>query len=146
MKNLTFLFLFFSSFFFSQNQDEEKIKSVVNQFFAAMRYSDSIGVKKVFTPTATFQLIDQNGVLQHDTPAEFAKYVGTAPQNDLLESATSWKISVDGKMANAWVGYEFYHQKKFSHCGVDNFVLLKDKDDWKIHYLIFTIRNEGCGK
>lgn len=138
--------MFLSSFVFAQSQDEEKIKEVVNKLFAAMKYSDSVGVKKVFTSSATFQLLDEKGVLQYDTPALFAKYVGTNPQNDLLEEATSWKISVDGKMANAWVGYEFYYQKKFSHCGIDNFVLLKDHDGWKIHYLIFNMKKEGCGK
>lgn len=146
MKKLSFLLLFLSSFAFSQTNDEEKIKTVINNFFGAMSQSDSEGVKKVFTPSATFQLIDENGVLQYDSPAEFSKYVGTMPKLSLVENATSWKIAVDGKMANAWVGYEFYYEKKFSHCGIDNFVLLKDKEDWKIHYLIFTMKKDGCGK
>lgn len=146
MKNLSFLLLFLSSFLFSQTNDEEKIKTAINNFFGAMQNSDSVRVKNSFTPSAVFQLIDEQGVLQQDSPAGFAKYVGTMPKLDLFEKPTSWKISIDGKMANAWVGYEFYYQKRFTHCGIDNFILLKDKEDWKIHYLIFTMNKEGCGK
>lgn len=146
MRELSFLFLLLSTFIFAQNQDEEKIKTVINNFFGAMQNSDSVRVKNAFTSSAIFQLIDENGVLQQDSPAGFAKYVGTMPKLDLVENATSWEISVDDKMANAWVGYEFYYQKKFTHCGIDNFVLLKDKEEWKIHYFIFTMKKEGCGK
>lgn len=146
MKKISILLLFLSSFVFAQNQEEEKIKTVINNFFGAMKNSDSVRVKNAFTSSAIFQLIDENGVFQQDSPAGFAKYVGTTPKLDLVENATSWKISVDGKMANAWVGYEFYYQKKFTHCGIDNFILLKDKEEWKIHYLIFTMKKEGCGK
>lgn len=145
MKNLSILFLFLGSFIFAQNTEEEKIKTVINNFFGAMQNSDSVKVKNAFTSSAIFQLIDEHGVLQQDSPAGFAKYVGTMPKLDLVENATSWKISIDGKMANAWVGYEFYYQKKFTHCGIDNFVLLKENDQWKIHYLIFTMNKEGCG-
>lgn len=53
-------------------------------------------------------------------------------------------IKIDGDMANVWTPYSFYLDDAFSHCGVNNFQLLKQKGEWKIIYLIDTRRKVGC--
>jgi hypothetical protein len=47
-------------------------------------------------------------------------------------------------MATAWTPYNFYFNGKFSHCGVNNFVLVKQDNGWKIQYIIDTRRRQGC--
>jgi hypothetical protein len=56
------------------------------------------------------------------------------------EKLLSYTIQVDGAMAHAWTPYEFYVNGKFSHKGVNAFTLFKDKDTWKIIYIIDTRR------
>ena len=45
---------------------------------------------------------------------------------------------------DAWTPYSFFLNDTFSHCGVNNFQLLKKEGEWKIIYLIDTRRKEGC--
>jgi hypothetical protein len=40
--------------------------------------------------------------------------------------------------------YKFYVGETFSHCGVNSFQLFKDKEGWKIIYLIDTRRKDPC--
>lgn len=146
MKILSLSFLIISSFCFSQISDEEQIKSTINDLFLGMRTSDSILVKKSLTKDATFHSLDMDGKFYTDSAEQFSKQIGKTPKGFLDEKATSWKISTDGKMANAWVPYVFYYKNAFSHCGVDNFSLIKENDVWKIHYLIYTMRKDKCEK
>jgi len=44
-----------------------------------------------------------------------------------------------------WASYAFYLGKKFNHCGVDAFHLVKSEDgEWKIFHLADTGQKEGC--
>jgi hypothetical protein len=56
------------------------------------------------------------------------------------EKILSYNIQIDGAMAQVWAPYEFYLNEKFSHSGVNAFTLFKEKDEWKIIYLIDTRR------
>lgn len=146
MKVFSLFFLIISPFCFSQISDEEQIKATINDLFLGMRTSDPVLVKRSLTKGAAFHSLDMDGKFYTDSPEQFAEQIGKAPKGSLDEKATSWKISIDGKMANAWVPYVFYYKNAFSHCGVDNFALIKENDAWKIHYLIYTMRKDKCEK
>ena len=60
------------------------------------------------------------------------------------EKLTSWSIQVDRTMANAWVGYEFWLNGEFSHCGINSFQMVNFDGEWKIIYLIDTRGKAGC--
>ena len=146
MKIGILLLMILPVFGFSQTSEEDLVKSTINQLFNGMKTSDSILVKKSLTKDATFHSFDMDGKFYTDSPEQFSKQIGKTPKGFLDEKATSWKISIDGKMANAWVPYVFYYKNAFSHCGVDNFALIKENDVWKIHYLIYTMRKDKCEK
>ncbi len=55
-------------------------------------------------------------------------------------------IRIDADLAVVWTPYKFFVGKKFSHCGVNSFQLIKLNGNWKIQYLIDTRRKEGCDK
>jgi hypothetical protein len=40
--------------------------------------------------------------------------------------------------------YSFYLGDKFSHCGVDAFLLARDGTEWKVVSLADTRRRQGC--
>jgi len=48
-------------------------------------------------------------------------------------------------VAQVWTEYAFYLNKEFSHCGIDAFQLVKDKE-WKIIHLIDTRKKMNCEK
>ena len=66
------------------------------------------------------------------------------PANAADERIAFDGIKIDGPMATAWTPYNFYFNGKFSHCGVNNFVLVKQDNGWKIQYIIDTRRRQGC--
>ena len=43
------------------------------------------------------------------------------------EKLFSYDIKIDGPLANVWVDYEFWIDKKLNHCGVNSIHLLKKK-------------------
>ena len=49
-----------------------------------------------------------------------------------------------GSMAVVWAPYDFYRGGNFSHCGVDNFELVKIDGKWRISGVLFTVEKEGC--
>lgn len=73
------------------------------------------------------------------------KSVSGAPAGTLLdERLANAVIHVDGNLANIWVDYWFFVGDRFSHCGVDAFLLAKQDGAWKIFSVVDTRRREGC--
>ncbi|WP_230406374.1 hypothetical protein [Flavobacterium fluviale] len=79
--------------------------------------------------------------LSDETTKEFYKSIVSIPLNvKFQEKILNSNIQIDGTMAHVWAPYEFYINDKLSHTGVNTFTLFKEKDIWKIIYLIDTRR------
>lgn len=158
-KLLIFLFLIIFSFSLSaQRADKEAIKSVINKLFEGMQKSDSAMVHSVFHSSAKLNTIgfsqktNQNYFVSENRVNGFLEAIAKPKTEPWYEKATSFDIKIDNNMAEAWVLYTFHLGEKFSHCGVDNFVLYKEEDklskknSWKIIYLVDTTRKDNCSK
>ena len=51
-------------------------------------------------------------------------------------------VLTEGNIASVLAPYDFYINGEFSHCGVDLFYLVKEKD-WKIAHFGYTV-TETC--
>lgn len=105
-------------------------------------------VKAVFyeNPVMQTALTTKDGGLRLVTASleKFLTAVGT-PHTDVWDERISFsKVLVDGPLASVWTPYSFYHNNKFSHCGVNSFQLFKSPDGWKIIYLVDTRRKDNC--
>ncbi|WP_324719263.1 nuclear transport factor 2 family protein [Salinimicrobium sp. HB62] len=144
------VFLLFGIFASAQNSsEEEKIKKVVNTFFEGFHARDSLIMKSVFHKEPVVQTIaktkEGDTKLVHEELAKVLKGIVSIPlETSFKEVLHDYVIKIDGDMANAWTPYSFFLNDAFSHCGVNNFQLLKQKGEWKIIYLIDTRRREGC--
>jgi hypothetical protein len=49
-------------------------------------------------------------------------------------------------MAAVWTPYDLYVDGEFSHCGIDNFNLLKTDEGWKITGIVFSMEPENCSE
>lgn len=129
---------------------EDSIKAVINKLFVAMKSSDGAGITACFSDNAVLQTISRNKerqvTVETDTVAAFAAMVQSMEKNIADERVSFETIKIDGPMAAVWAPYEFYYKGNFSHCGVDHFVMIRIKNEWKIQYLIDTRRREGCKK
>ena len=145
------VFLMFFPLFSLQSQMDEKalVKETVEGFFEAFHQQDSVGMKSFVADNVVLQTtgFDKTGktVLQTTPIGKLYESIVSIPDSiEFQEKLTSWSIQVDRTMANAWVGYEFWLNGTFSHCGINSFQMVNFGGEWKIIYLIDTRGKEGC--
>jgi hypothetical protein len=140
------LMLLFPLFLFGQNptKDEDQIKAVILKTFSAMKSVDSVALKSCFTEKALLhisQVKPEGNVIREVPIASFVKNVLTRKPGDMDERVLSWgPILIDHEIATAWVPYEFYLNGKFTHKGVDAFILVKVGEEYKIQTLLYNMQ------
>jgi hypothetical protein len=134
-------------FLFGQNQinkDEDKIKAVILKTFSAMKSVDSVALNSCFTEKALLHIsqVRPEGTIVREVPiANFVKNVMSRKPGDMDERVLSWgPILIDHEIATAWVPYEFYLNGKFTHKGVDAFILVKVGEEYKIQTLLYNMQ------
>jgi len=129
---------------------EDSVKAVINQLFTSMRNADSAGVVNCFSEKNILQTIirdrDGNMGIRTELVSNFGRSIAGLQKNAADERIEFESIKIDGALASVWTPYKFYFNGNFSHCGVNSFQLLREKNGWKIHFLIDTRRKEPCEK
>ncbi|THV59778.1 nuclear transport factor 2 family protein [Flagellimonas alvinocaridis] len=133
----------------SDVDSEQQIKQVIETFFDGFHKQDSTIIKSVSADQVVLQTTgrDQEGKtrFRNEEFSNFLTSICSIPDSiKFEEKLTSFSIQVDRTMANAWVGYEFWLNDTFSHCGINSFQLVNFDGDWKIIYLIDTRGKAGC--
>lgn len=130
---------------FSSKAQKQDIQKSIEFFFDAFHKKDSVKLKLVCSDKMILQSISESKTkgnkLSDESPNEFYKSIASIPLNvKFHEKILDYNIQIDGSMAHVWTPYEFYLNDKLSHSGVNAFTLFKEKDSWKIIYLIDTRR------
>lgn len=137
--------MFFLLLGLSSNAQKQEIQKCIESFFEGFHLRDSTKIKLVCSDKMILQSISESTVkgnkLSDESAKEFYKSIESIPSNmKFQEKILSYNIQIDGTMAHVWTPYEFYLNDKLSHSGVNAFTLFKEKDSWKIIYLIDTRR------
>lgn len=126
----------------------DSVKNAVNNLFIAMKTTDQALLSSCFADSAVLQTITKNKLGQlivvNEKIADFATSISRFAKGDLDEQISFDIVKVDGDLAIAWTPYKFYLKSVFSHCGVNSFQLVRQKNGWKIQYLIDTRRKTNC--
>lgn len=142
MRNFILTILLLSTAY-SQAQKQD-IQKVIETFFEGFHAKDTIKLHSVCADKMILQSITESpkgNKLSDETTKEFYNSIATIPVDfNFEEKILSYTIQIDGTMAHAWTPYEFYTNGKLSHKGVNAFTLFKEKDVWKIIYIIDTRR------
>ena len=151
MKKVVLVALFFLSISVATAQMDEKaaVQKVVETFFEGFHKQDSVLMKSVLADEVVLQTTGRNKegktMFKNEKIEKLITSITSIPDSiSFEEKLTSWSIQVDRTMANAWVGYEFWLNGNFSHCGINSFQMVNFDGDWKIIYLIDTRGREGC--
>lgn len=132
---------------FSSAQELE-IRSVIEKMFQSMYKADTATLRTCFTPGASFMTYSHdskgNPRAKGEALADFLRGVAIMGPSDMEERLTGWQCLVDDGVASVWTPYEFYFEKKFSHCGVNSFQLIKVQGKWKITMISDTRRKGDC--
>ena len=144
-----FILVFFG-FSLSISAQEKKIKQSIFVFFEGLQSADTLKIQSVCHKEMKLQsIMEKNaiGTLSFESNEEFYKSIASIPKNlKIEERILSYKIQIDGSMAQVWTPYEFYIDGKLSHIGTNSFTLLLEKtpetSGWKIVHIIDTRRKK----
>jgi hypothetical protein len=131
----------------AQSSDPGAVMAPIHRLFDGMRAHDSAAVRSVFAPGAQLTSSSmRNGVptVESEAVEGFINAVGKPSSDVWDERITDPVVHIDDGLAMVWVKYSFYLNDKFSHCGVDAFMLARDTAGWKVVSLADTRRREGC--
>ena len=132
------------------SEEAAAIMKPITQLFTGMNLGDIALVHRSFAKTVSMVSIgkDKEGKLRvtHENSIDgFLKAIATPKPEPLSEPIWEVKMNVDGNFATVWAQYALYVGKRFNHCGVDAFSLVKEADgQWRIFHLADTRRKEGC--
>jgi len=125
----------------------DSVRQVVNEFFRAMKQSDTAGMRATLSSTVHFEATqsrpDSEPGLLLESVSNFLASVARIPAGALDERIVFETVKVDGSLASVWTPYEFYFNGRYSHCGVNSFQLVRLRGKWQIQYLIDT-RHSSC--
>lgn len=142
---MKFYMLIFLLVSFSVNAQKQDVQKSIEVFFEGFHQKDTLKIQFVCDSKMILQSISESKTkgnkLSNEKSSEFYKSIASIPANmKFEEKILSYNIQIDGTMAHVWAPYEFYLNDKLSHSGVNTFTLFKEKDTWKIIYLIDTRR------
>lgn len=130
--------------------EQAAIMKPIEMLFTGMNKADSALVHRAFVDEATMATIakDKDGKLRmvyENSLDGLLKAMGTPRPEPLSEPIWDVKMNVDGNFATVWAQYALYIGKRFNHCGVDAFNLVKGDDgQWRIFHLADTRRKDNC--
>lgn len=127
------------------NAQKQEVQKCIDVFFEGFHQKDTFKLKSVCGDKVILQSISESkskgNKLTNESTKDFYKSIASIPEaTKFQEKILSYNIQIDGAMAHVWAPYEFYINDKLSHSGVNTFTLFKEKDNWKIVYLIDTRR------
>lgn len=120
----------------------------VEKFFAAMRQSDTVAIKKLVIEKASLHTshLTREGktVTESESMQAVIQSIGQQKTGDWDEQIYHIKEEVGMGVASVIMDYDFFLKGKFSHCGENHFSLLKVNDEWKISDISDTRRKRNC--
>lgn len=126
----------------------DSVIATVNEFFRAMTARDSAGSAAVMHPDGVMFSSRQMGDSATLRRSTFASYLGSIAtmKGDLLERMWEPTALIHKQLATVWTAYDFHTDKKFSHCGVDVFNLMRHQGRWTIVSVAYTVEPTGCAE
>ena len=129
--------------------DENEVKNLIIELFDGYRAGDSLRVKNTFTTNAMLQTAyyNKSGESQLSKPSpvsKFTAYIGGGFEKEHDEQLWDIEVKIDNNLASVWTKYAFYLDGQFSHCGAENFLLIKQSFKWRIFHLVDTRQQNDC--
>ncbi len=143
---LTITLIILSATAFGQKDDAKDALAVVNKLFDEMAAANAAGI--LATGTAENQLValqktkDGRSKISVINGEQFTKFF-TKP-GAVKEVMYDPKVEVSGDWAMVWGRYVFFANGKLSHCGINQFNMVRTDAGWKIANGASTIDPGDC--
>ncbi len=123
--------------------ERRAVLAAVDSLFTAMTRRDSAASRRVMVPGAVFYYLGAGRPFGTTTDTE---YLGMLADGGpvFLERIWNPAVRISGPIAMVWTRYDFHRNGKFSHCGVDNFSLVRQGERWLVASITYTVETAGC--
>jgi hypothetical protein len=133
----------------SAQSEEEAILDSVQSFFDGLAERNVDKLSSVLLSDGIFISVrEQEGaewVVRSEAVRMLLESI-TGREDSLFERMWEPEVLIHGRIAVVWTPYDFYVDKKFSHCGMDAFNMVKTDTGWKIASALYTVERTGCGE
>lgn len=125
----------------AQTSDEAAVRRTAKVLLQAISARDTATLRELMypgTPTVSVRMVGDSTVKRWQTRDEMLRAVAEADV-EFLERMWDPEVRVSGDIATVWTPYDFYIDRRFSHCGIDAFQLMRDGDRWKVVSIFYTV-------
>jgi len=126
--------------------DREAVIDVIDAFFESMTARDVERMRTLLTPDGIiygYRESDEGLQIIRPTHADYLENLANG-EGQPVERYWDPEIMLSGRLATIWTPYDFHNDGQFSHCGINNFSMLKTDDGWVITGVVFSIHAENC--
>lgn len=126
--------------------ERQALIDLTQNYFNAVGSKDADSLRDILLPEAQF--IYRNGEEADSTigVTSVIELLATLPElkNELFERMQEPTVLIQGDIGIVWTRYDFYMNKRFSHCGTDALTFLKTKDGWKMASGSWSVEKKSC--
>jgi hypothetical protein len=128
----------------SSGPEREAVLKTVQAFFDTMTARDVEGARKVLQPQGRFHAMrirDGKPDVRAFANEEYLADLQASKQK-MQERIWNPEVRVHGLIASVWAPYDFWIDGKLSHCGIDQFDLIKSEEGWKLAGGVYTVESK----
>ena len=133
----------------SKVNDNDLIKTTIGNLLETIRQGDTTALQDLFADKVLVlhvnSVSDTTSNVTTENPADYLKQVGAFRKEPWDEQIVRYDdLNVGNGIAVVWASYKFYLGKKFDHCGITVFQMIKRKNHWKFVSVFYTIKTGNC--
>jgi len=133
----------------SKVNDNDLIKTTIGNLLETIRQGDTTAFQDLFADKVLVlhvnSVSDTTSNVTAENPADYLKQVGAFRKEPWDEQIVQYDdMNVGNGIAVVWASYKFYLGKKFDHCGITVFQMIKRKNHWKFVSVFYTIKTGNC--
>jgi len=129
-----------------ETTDRDAVIDVVQEFFDAMTARDADKMRSMMTSDGIlygYRESDEGLQIIRPTHNAYLENLATG-EGHLVERFWDPEVMVGDRLATVWTPYDFHVDGIFSHCGVNNFSMLRTDERWIITGVVFSMQRENC--
>ena len=130
----------------TEETEKTAVIKVVQQFFEAMDHHDTATAKKIVLMDCQLYSVQQTKDSIINRMRKFTDFLLVVGQTNRSLEEKMWNptVMIHNQIAIVWAPYDFHLNGQLTHCGIDEFNLVKTNEGWKIAGVMYTVEPDGC--
>lgn len=124
----------------------DSVVATVQEFFRSMEANDASAAARILTSDGFAYATRRHGDSVTVRSRSFQSHLDRLREarDVILERMWNPVVQVHETVAMVWTPYDLYVNGTFSHCGIDVFTLVREREGWKISSVSYTVQPTEC--